>query len=84
MARDILLGDSKRSWARDDLGSVVWPVKEQRVLFAKLDDLRYDLRGMRTVVGGALFALSGALAFLGIASVFKTASREKAQGTRLE
>lgn len=83
MATDIFLGKTKRSWARgDDVGSVVWPVKEQRVLFAKLDDLRYDIRGTKAVFGAALFALSGALAFLGIASVYRTASKDKrhAQG----
>jgi hypothetical protein len=76
MAFDLAFGQTKRNWGRSSMGSFIFPVKEQRSLMAKLDDLRYDIRGMKSTIGGALFALSGALGALAIASVYRTAKKD--------
>jgi len=55
------------------VGSILFPAKEQQRLMAKLDDVRYDIRGMRDLIGAGVFSLAGALAFLGFAKVYKTA-----------
>jgi hypothetical protein len=81
MAHDLLLGETEDDWSRDSsMGSVLLPAKQQRALFEKIDDVRYDVRGAKRVVGAALFALSGALAFLGIASIYRTAKSEQRKG----
>jgi len=77
MAYDLMFGQTKKDFSRgSSMGSFLFPVKEQRSLMAKLDDLRYDIRGARSVIGAGIFALSGALAALAVASVYRTA-REK-------
>lgn len=55
------------------VGSIIWPESEQKKLFEKLDDVRFDIRGMRGVVGAGLFGIAGALAFVGIAGIYRTA-----------
>lgn len=55
------------------VGSIIWPEKEQQKLFNKLDDVRFDLRSTRGVVGAGLFGIAGALAFVGIAGIYRTA-----------
>jgi len=41
MAHDLFFGQTKRDWS---CGSILLPVKQQRVLLAKVDDVRYDIR----------------------------------------
>lgn len=55
------------------IGSLLLPAKEQARLMAKLDDLRYDIRGTRDLVGAGMFALAGGVALLGFAKIYKTA-----------
>jgi hypothetical protein len=54
------------------LGSWLLPLKDQQRLFAKIDDVRYDLRKVGGRVSGSILVLGGALGLLGIASIFRT------------
>lgn len=56
-----------------EVGSIILPVKEQTRIFEKIDDLRYDIRGTRDVIGAGMFALAGAVAVLGFGKIYKTA-----------
>jgi len=60
-----------------EVGSLLLPVKEQKALHNKIDDVRYDIRGAKSVIGAGFFALSGALAMLGIASIYRTRTVER-------
>ena len=53
-------------------GSLLLPTKQQKEFFAKIDDVRYDVRRAKTLISGAVFALSGALGLLALASIFRT------------
>lgn len=71
MARDLLNGrNDGRDWS---CGSILLPDKERRELLNKIDDVRYDVRDAKSTLGAGIFALSGALAFLGFAKVYKAA-----------
>lgn len=54
----------------DDVGALFFPQKASD----KIDDVRYDLRNMKATLGAGLFTIAGALATLGIASIYRTAS----------
>lgn len=58
------------------VGSVLFPAKEQKKMMDKIDDLRFDIRGARSVVGAGVFALSGALAFVAISKIYKASKLE--------
>ena len=45
---------------------------DQKRMMNKMDDVRFDLRSTRNILGASLFALAGGLAFVGVASVFRT------------
>jgi hypothetical protein len=71
MARDIFLGRTGRDWS---CGSIMLPVKQQRAVLAKVDDLRYDLRRTGSRISVGILALAASLGFLGIASIYRTAT----------
>ena len=71
MAHDIFLGKTRRDWS---CGSLLLPAKQQKVLLAKLDDVRYDVRRTGAKMSMATLALAASLGFLGIASIYRTAS----------
>ncbi len=54
-----------------EVGSVLFPEKDQKRMFDKVDDLRFDVRNAKNVVGAGIFALSGALAFIAISKIYK-------------
>ena len=56
-----------------EVGSILLPKKEQSKIFDKIDDLRYDIRGTRDVIGAGLFALAGAGAILAFGKIYKAA-----------
>jgi hypothetical protein len=56
-----------------EVGSIILPVKEQARIFEKIDDLRYDIRGTRDVVGAGMFALASAVAVLAFGKIYKAA-----------
>lgn len=65
MAHDLILGKTQRDWS---CGSIVLPAKQQKQIFEKLDDVRYDVRraGSRAITG--MLVLSGALGLLAISN----------------
>jgi len=74
MAFDVILGRTARDWscgASSDSGSILFPVKEQKRLYDKIDDVRFDIRGAKNTIGAGVFAAAGALALLGIASIYR-------------
>jgi hypothetical protein len=71
MAHDLFLGQTKRDWS---CGSILMPSKQQKVLLAKVDDVRYDVRRAGVKISMATFALAAALGFLGLASIYKTSA----------
>jgi hypothetical protein len=71
MAHDLFFGHTKRDWS---CGSILMPSKQQKVLLAKVDDVRYDVRRAGVKISMATFALAAALGFLGLASIYKTSA----------
>lgn len=59
---------------RTSSGSVLLPERQQRALFNKVDDVRYDLRRAGRNVGVAVLVLSAALGAVALASVYRTSS----------
>jgi hypothetical protein len=55
-------------------GSILLPAKQQKAVFNKIDDVRYDLRRAGSHVRTGTLVLSAALGLLALASVFRTAS----------
>ncbi len=65
MARDILLGKTPRDWS---CGSIALPAKQQKQIFDKLDDVRYDVRRAGNNARVGMLVLSGALGLLAISN----------------
>jgi hypothetical protein len=65
MAYDLIFGRTPRDWS---CGSVVLPAKQQKAIFDKLDDVRYDVRrvGKHATIG--MLVLSGALGIVAISN----------------
>ena len=76
MAFDLVLGESDRNWGRgaSTSGSILLPAKQQRVVFAKIDDVRYDLRRAGSHVRTGTLVLSASLGLLALASMYRTHS----------
>ena len=76
MALDLVLGESGRSWGRgvSTSGSLLLPAKQQRAVFNKIDDVRYDLRRAGSHLKTGTLVLSASLGLLALASVYRTAS----------
>jgi hypothetical protein len=55
------------------------PAKQQKALFAKIDDVRYDVRRAKSLISASVFALSGALSLIALASIYRTVSKESKQ-----
>lgn len=62
------------------MGSWLMSDKEQKRLLSKVDDVRYDIRLASRRAGIGMGLLAGALGLLGVASILKTATGEKAKG----
>lgn len=70
MAIDLLSGrQNGQDWS---LGSIIYPESEQKKLFNKIDDLRFDVRRLGANVGGGIYALAGALGAFGVVQIFRT------------
>jgi hypothetical protein len=65
MARDLIYGRTNRDWS---CGSIVLPAKQQKQIFDKLDDVRYDVRraGNNATIG--MLVLSGALGLVALSN----------------
>lgn len=64
------IGPTESSGVGWKIGSLLLPAKEQKVLLNKIDDVRYDVRKTRAVLGAALFAVAGGMTVLGLASMY--------------
>ena len=71
MAHDIFLGRTGRDWS---CGSILLPEKQQKILLAKVDDVRYDVRRAGAKISVGALALAASLGFLGLASIYRTAT----------
>lgn len=76
MALDLVLGESGRNWGRGvtTSGSLLLPAKQQKAVFNKIDDVRYDLRRAGSHLRTGTLVLSASLGLLALASVYRTAS----------
>jgi hypothetical protein len=72
MAYDI--ATKKKTGKNFAMGGLLIPAKQEKALFQKIDDVRFDVRNIGSKVSGGLLALSAALGVLGIASIYRTAS----------
>ena len=71
MAQDLIFGKTKRNWS---CGSLLLPAKQQKALFAKIDDVRYDIRRAGVKISAATLVLGGALALLAVSSIYRTSA----------
>jgi hypothetical protein len=62
------------------VGSWILSDAEQKRLLGKIDDVRYDMRLVSRRAAIGMGCLAGALGLLGIASIYRTGSGEKAKG----
>jgi hypothetical protein len=84
MARDLLLGNTNRNWSRDwSCGSMLLPASQEKRLFNKIDDVRYDMRRVGNKVAMGVFALSAAFGLLALSSIYRTSqSCDPRRGTQ--
>jgi hypothetical protein len=68
---DLMFGKTRRDWS---CGSIVLPAKQERRIYDKLDDVRYDVRraGGATKIG--LLCLSASIGLLAISEIYRSAS----------
>lgn len=69
MAHDLLLGKTPRDWS---CGSIALPAKQQKQIFDKLDDVRYDVRRAGNNAKIGMLVLSGALGIVAISNFYRT------------
>jgi hypothetical protein len=74
MAYDIFQGQTKRDWS---CGSMLLPVKQQKALFNKIDDIRFDIRRSSNIVKIGLLSLSAAIALVAISNLAKTSTEAR-------
>ena len=69
MAHDLMFGKTRRDWS---CGSIVLPAKQQRAIFNKIDDVRYDLRRAGRAAGAGLIGLAAALGLVAVSGIYRT------------
>jgi hypothetical protein len=74
MAHDLIYGKTTRDWS---CGSMLLPAGQQRAIFDKLDDVRYDVRRAGRGAGIGLLCLSAALGLVAVSGIYKTAHGER-------
>jgi hypothetical protein len=67
MAVDLVFGKTRRDWS---CGSVLLPAKQQRAIFDKIDDVRYDVRRVGRNMAIAVGCLSAAFGLVGVAGIY--------------
>jgi hypothetical protein len=73
MALDLIFGKTRRDWS---CGSILLPAKQQRAIFDKLDDVRYDVRRAGRAAGAGILCLAAAIGLVAVSNLYK-ASRER-------
>lgn len=71
-----IMRDRKISVLSGTMGSWLLSAKDQKKIFDKVDDVRYDVRLFGQRIGIGLGCLAGALGLLGIANIYKTSSQQ--------
>lgn len=56
-------------------GSLLVPTKQQREFFAKIDDVRYDVRRAQANMSAAVLALGAGVALMAVAKIYDVATR---------
>jgi hypothetical protein len=74
MAHDLMLGKTNRDWS---CGSIILPAKQQKAIFNKLDDVRYDVRRIGRFAGAGLLCLAAALGLVAVSSLYKTSHERR-------
>ena len=69
MAYDIFQGQTTRDWS---CGSMLLPAKQQKALFNKIDDVRFDMRRSSNIVKVGLLSLSAAIALVAVSNIHRT------------
>jgi hypothetical protein len=72
VAHDLLLGRSRRDWS---IGSFLLPSKQQRAIFDKIDEVRYDVRTAANNAKLGMLALTAAVGFVGAVSLYRTVKK---------
>jgi hypothetical protein len=68
MAHDLFLGKTSRDWS---CGSMLLPTSQQKALFNKIDDVRYDVRRSANMIKIGMLSLSAAIALVAVSSLRK-------------
>ena len=74
MAYDIFQGQTKRDWS---CGSMLLPEKQQKALFNKIDDVRYDVRRSSNLIKIGMLSLSAAIALVAVSNIHRTATEAR-------
>lgn len=69
MAYDIFKGQTKRDWS---CGSMLLPAAQQKALFNKIDDVRYDVRRSSNLIKIGMLSLSAAIALVAVSNIYRT------------
>jgi hypothetical protein len=76
MAFDLVRGKQDgKDWSCgiEEMGSFLTPTS----VLNKIDDMRYDVRQLGASIGGGIYALAGAFAFLAFAGVYRGVRERK-------
>lgn len=57
-------------------GSILLPDAQQRAFFAKIDDVRYDVRRAQANVSAAVLSLGAGIGLLAVAEIYNVATRK--------
>ena len=74
MAYDIFKGQTSRDWS---CGSMLLPEKQQKALFNKIDDVRYDVRRSSNLLKIGMLSLSAAIGLVAVSNLYKTSSENQ-------
>jgi hypothetical protein len=74
MAYDIFKGQTIRDWS---CGSILLPAAQQKALFNKIDDVRYDVRRSSNLIKVGMLSLSAAIGLVAVSNLYRTSTEAK-------
>ena len=74
MAYDLIKGQTSRDWS---CGSMLLPEKQQKAIFNKIDDVRYDVRHSSNLIKIGMLSLSAAIGLVAVGHIYQTASEHR-------
>jgi hypothetical protein len=74
MALDLIYGKTRRDWS---CGSIVLPSGQEKRIFNKIDDVRYDVRRAGSAAKIGLLCLSAALGLVAVSGIYRTSGEER-------